>query len=159
MQSMEPPSWPTPPAASNQPNQPGCLAYILFAGAAAWVVAITIFVQSGIGFYDHVRLIQGQPMPTWYWLLAALGQALLLALPIVPLALATRAPRLRAVYRMWALAIGFGALFSLPRLFPVTWTQPAALAQIILALLATIGLLGTLARRTTDDGRLRSVGG
>ncbi|HEY3231634.1 MAG TPA: S8 family serine peptidase [Roseiflexaceae bacterium] len=137
---MEPPSWPTPPAASNQPNQPGCLAYILLFFAAAWVVVIAILVQGGIWFYDQVRLIQGQPMPTWYWLLAALGQALLLALPIVPLALATRAPRLRAAYRMWALAIGFGALFSLPRLFPVTWTQPAALAQIILALLATIGL-------------------
>src|SRR6266498_3496468 len=106
MQSMEPPSWPIPPAPSNQPNQPGCLAYILLFFAATWGLVITFLVKGGIWFYEQVMLIQGQPIPTWYWVLAALGQALLLGLPVAPLALATRAPRLRAAYRMWGLAIG-----------------------------------------------------
>src|SRR5262245_43570264 len=130
---MQPSSYSPPPAA---PSQSGCLPYLLFAFAAAWAMAIVTLVQGGAWISDQFAMIQGQPLSGWFWLLVALGQALLLALPIVPLALLTHEPRLRAAYMTWALAIVLGALFSLPRFFPVTWTQPAALAQIVLALLA-----------------------
>jgi subtilisin family serine protease len=116
------------------------LPYLLFALAAAWVMAVVTLVQGVAWFYDQYAMIQGQPVSGWFWLLVALGQALLLALPIAPLALLTQAPRLRAAYRTWALAIVLGALLSLPRFFPVTWTQPAALAQIALALPAAFVL-------------------
>jgi len=121
-------------------RQSGCLHNGLFAVAAAWAMATVVLVQGGAWFYDQFALIQGQSSSFWFWLVVALVQAVLLALPIVPLALLVPGPRMRAAYRTWALAIGFGALFSLPRLFPVTWTQPAAVAQIVLALLATFGL-------------------
>ncbi len=54
-------------------------------------------------------LLEGQPLAGWAWLLIALGQALLLALPVVPLALLVRAPRYRIAYRAWALAVVLGA--------------------------------------------------
>src|SRR5262245_42311219 len=133
---------PTPnnPVTPTAPNQPGCLHYGLFALVAAWVMAVVTLVQGGAWVYDQFAMIQGRQVSGWFWVLVAVGQALLLALPIVPLARLTVAPRLRAAYTTWALAIGLGAWFSLPRLLPMTWTQSAALAQIALALLATFGL-------------------
>ncbi len=133
-------SVPQPAPESTGAAQPGCLHYLLFAFAATWAMAIVTLVQGAAWISDQYALIQGQPVSGWFWLLVALGQALLLALPILPLALLTRAPRLRAAYLAWALAIALGAVFSLPRFFPVTWTQPAAVAQIALALPAAFAL-------------------
>src|SRR5262249_34844669 len=50
------------------------------------------------------------------------------------------APRFRAAYLTWAIAIGFATLLSLTRLCPVTWTQPAAVVQVTLSLLATFAI-------------------
>jgi len=129
------------PAPSPQPTgQSGCLNTFLFTIAAIWVMAVVVLTQGIAWLYDQYLLLQGQPLPGWAWLLIALGQALLLALPLVPLAAWVRAPRYRDAYRTWALATALGALFGLPRLLPSTWTQAAALAQIVLALLATFAL-------------------
>ncbi|HET9221619.1 MAG TPA: hypothetical protein VFO07_03910, partial [Roseiflexaceae bacterium] len=148
---MQPASYPA--STPTNPSRPGCLHYGLFALAGVWVMAVVTLAQGAAWIYDQFAMIQGQPASGLFWVLVAIGQALLLALPIVPLARLTVAPRLRAAYTTWALAIGLGALFSLPRLFPVTWTQPAALAQIVLALLASLGLRSIASRQTTDDGR------
>jgi Subtilase family len=133
-------------------TQPGCLSYLLFALAAAWVMVIVTLGQSAAWVYDQFAMIQGYPMPGWFWMLVALGQAPLLALPIAPLIRLTHAPRLRAAYVTWGLAIGLGALFSLPRLFPIMWTQPAALAQIALALPAAFALSKWRVKHT--EGRI-----
>jgi subtilisin family serine protease len=133
--------------------QPGCLHYLLFALAAAWIMAVVTLVQGAAWIYDQFAMLQGTDVSAWFWLLVAVGQALLLALPIVPLARLTVAPRLRAAYTTWMLAIGLGALFSLPRLFPVTWTQPAAIAQIILALLASL----VLSKLRIENAELRKA--
>ena len=135
---MQPTTWTSPPPAPRR--QSGCLHAFLFALACAWVVSVTIVAQSAAWFYDQFQLIEGLPTPGWFWVAAALGQALLLAVPIGLLAALVHAPRFRAAYRTWAIAIGFGVLLSLARLCPITWTQPAAVVQIVLSLLASFAL-------------------
>jgi subtilisin family serine protease len=135
---MQPTSWSLPPAAPA--SQSGCLHAVLFAFACAWLVVVTIVAQSATWFYDQFQLLQGVVTPGWFWVAAAFGQALLLALPVALLLALVRAPRFRAAYTTWAIAIGFATLLSLARLCPITWTQPAAVAQIILSLLATFAL-------------------
>jgi len=132
---MQPTAWSSPSAPA---GQSGCLHALLFALACAWVVGVTIVVQSVAWFYDQFQLLQGVTTPGWFWVAAAFGQALLLAPPVGLLAALVRAPRFRAAYITWAIAIGFATLLSLARLCPVTWTQPAAVVQIMLTLLATI---------------------
>jgi hypothetical protein len=129
----------TAPSPASAPS--GCLDYALFAVAAAWVLGVTIAIQLSAWTFDQVQLLQGVPLSGWFWVVVALVQGLLLLLPVALLAWLVRAPRFRAAYQTWALAIGFGALLSLARLSPITWTQPAALVQIVLSLLATGALL------------------
>jgi hypothetical protein len=129
----------SPPTASQ--TQSGCLNTFLFVAASAWLALVTVAGQAIAWFYDQFNQTQGTPTSGWTWVLITASLALLQALLVVPLALAVRAPRFRAAYRTWALAIGFGLLLSLARLCPVTWTQPAAVVQIVLTLLATFGLM------------------
>jgi subtilisin family serine protease len=135
---MQPTSWSPPPPAPA--GQSGCLHALLFTVACAWVLGVTIVVQSATWFYDQFQILEGVTTPGWFWVAAAFGQALLLALPVALLAALVHAPRFRAAYQTWAIAIGFATLLSLARLCPITWTQTAAVAQIVLSLLATFAL-------------------
>ena len=107
----------------------------------------SIIVQGGAWFVDQVLLISGSPMPSWVWVLISWGHAVLLALPIVPLALLTRDPRLRAAYQAWAAAILAIAVLALARVYPISWSVPAALTQIGLSLLLALGLAWRLRGR------------
>jgi subtilisin family serine protease len=113
---------------------------LLFVVAGAWVTLVTIVVQSAAWFYDQFQQLQSLTTPGWFWVAIAAIQALLLGVPVGLLAALVRAPRFRAAYRTWAIAIGFGLLLSLARLCPVTWTQPAAMVQIVLSLLAAFAI-------------------
>ena len=119
----------------------GCLQHLLFAIAAAWIAGITIAVHTAGWFYDQFQQTQGLAAPWWLWLALALAHALLAGGPAALLARLVPGARFRAIYRTWLAAVGFGALLSLARVVPVTWTQPASLAQIALALLASGALL------------------
>jgi subtilisin family serine protease len=136
---MQSPAWSPPSAAPS--GQSGCLNAFLFALGCAWVVSVTVIAQSAAWFYDQAQQLQSITTPGWFWVAAALGQALLLGLPVGLLAALVRAPRFRAAYITWAIAIGFATLLSLARLCPITWTQPAALVQIALSLLATLTVM------------------
>jgi subtilisin family serine protease len=125
---------------------------LLFTVACAWILGVTIVAQSVAWFYDQFQLLQGVPTPGWFWVAVAVGQALLLAVPVGLLAALVHAPRFRAAYRTWAIAIGFGTLLSLARLCPITWTQPAAVVQIVLSLLATF----VLTKVKIGDAELKS---
>ncbi|MFN8505750.1 S8 family serine peptidase [Kouleothrix sp.] len=132
---------PRPPEA---PPPQGCLDFVLFAAAVAWVAGVTIVLQAAAWFYEQFQLASaGLSMALWYWPLVTLLHALLVGTPVLLLALFARAPRFRAIYRTWALAGGAAALFGLARALPLTWTQPAAVAQIALAL-AALALLPRL---------------
>src|SRR5258708_18907396 len=142
-----------PPSTAPQPTESsGCLSAILCAGAVGWVLVVSIVVQAGGWFADQVLLIEGLPVLGGWWLAIGLGQALLLALPVVPLALFTRAPRLRAAYQAWAVALIPLVVFGLARGFPLTRGQLAVLTQLVLALLATAVLVLVLRVRGRAPG-------
>jgi subtilisin family serine protease len=123
------------------PSRPGCLTYALFAGAAAWIILVTWGIHGVLWAIDQTLLIEGIPMPWFAWPVTSWMHGLALALPVVPLAIWTRAPRLQAAYRTWAIATGALFVLGLARAFPMTWNQPAALAQIVLSLACAAGLL------------------
>ncbi len=131
------------PEVSNPPvpaDNSGCGSSIIFALAAAWVVGACVIIQPGAWFVDQFLLISGSPMPAWAWVLISWVHAFALALPIVPLALFTREPRLRAAYQALAGSILSIAVLALARVYPITWGVPAALTQIGLAVLLAIGI-------------------
>ncbi len=134
---MASPPWIAPEPPPPAQTQPGCLSYLLFGIAAAWIAAVTLVMQYGAWFYSQIQLIDGVPVPGWFWVVIALVQALFTGAPALALAAFGGAPRLRAAARAWFWAVAFGLLLSLARLCPVTWTQPAAVVQIVLSLLAT----------------------
>lgn len=123
------------------PSRPGCMTYALFAAAAVWIVLATWGIHGVLWAIDQTLLIEGMPMPWFAWPLISWAHGLALALPVVPLAIWTRAPRQRAAYRTWAAATGAVFVLGLARAFPITWNQPAALAQIALCLVMAAGLL------------------
>jgi len=122
-------------------SRPGCWTYVLFVAAIGWIVTVTAGIHVGGWFTEQVLLIEGIPFPWFVWPLISWGHGILLALPVVPLAIWTRAPRFRATYRTWAMGIAFIMVLGLARAFPMTQTQPAALAQIVLSLVCVGGVL------------------
>lgn len=130
----------SPPAAPATPAPTGCLNYLLFALAAAWVVPITLVLQAGGWIYEQTQLANDVPVAFWFWPLLALVQGLIVGAPLLALALLVREKRFQAIYRTWLAAVAVGLLLALVRCFPITWTQPAALAQIILTPLAIVAL-------------------
>ena len=70
---MQPTAWPASPPAPA--NQSGCLHALLFVVAGAWVVLVTIVVQSVAWFYDQFQQLQGLTTPGWFWIAVAVGQA------------------------------------------------------------------------------------
>src|SRR5579859_306137 len=138
----------TPPSSDPAPSDNGgCLGSLLFAGVIGWVLVVCIVVQAGGWFADQILLIEGLPVLGGWWLAVGLGQAVLLAPPVVLLLFFTRAPRLRAAYQAWTVAIAALAVFSLARVFAITRVQAAVLTDVILALLATAGLALVLRAR------------
>jgi len=122
-------------------SRPGCWTYILFAVTIGWIVTVTAGIHVAGWFTEQFLLIEGIPFPGFVWPLISWGHGILLALPVVPLAIWTRAPRFRATYRTWAMAIAFIMVLGLARVFPMTQTLPAALAQIVLSVVCVGGVL------------------
>jgi subtilisin family serine protease len=115
--------------------------FLLFAGACVWVILGTLLIHVIAWASDQIYFVSTEvSFPGWSWLVIAWGHALLMALPVVPLAVFVRAPRFRAAYQTWALAIAITVPLSLVRLFPLTWSQAAALAQIVLSLALAVAL-------------------
>ena len=130
-----------PPQASATLPRPGCFSYLLFAVTSIWIVGVTGLIHYSAWFTDQMLLIEGTPTPWFGWPLISWGHGLVLAVPVLPLALLTRAPRLKSAYTTWALAIAYLFVLGLARSFTATQTQPAALAQIVLNAFSIIVLL------------------
>jgi subtilisin family serine protease len=138
---------PTDPHARPASPAAGCFSYGLLVAGGLWVIGVSAAWQYLAWFIDQSFLVSGLELPGLAWVPASWGHALALALPIGPLALLTTARRPRAIYRAWALCLAFIAVLALARAFPRTASQPAALAQIILALLCVAALLAYLGLR------------
>ncbi len=131
--------------AGSSPSRPGCLDYLLFAAAGAWVVGITVSVHTIAWLTEQVLLISGIYLPWFAWLVISWMHAALLALFIVPLAVFARTPRFRTAYQTWALGLAFVAWVALARVFSASQLQPSALAFTILGALGSAAL-STFAR-------------
>lgn len=133
---------PVPPAPSPWP---------VVAAAAIGVFALVVTaVAQGAGWLtDQVLLASGLPRPAAVWPLIGLGNALLVGLPAMLLALVPRSPAVRATGRAWLLGAfalgGFGLLRAIPSAYH-------ELYLLLLAGLAAAGAFGlrTLRRRRAD---------
>src|SRR5437867_6627696 len=118
----------------------GCLTVVLFVGASLWIIAATFLIHLVAWTTGQFLLYEETPPPWYTWVLISWAHGLAVAVPVVLLALFTRVPRLRAAYQTWLVAVLFVFFLALARVFQTTQTQPAALAQIVLTLLATAAL-------------------
>ncbi len=140
-------------AASGASQRAGCGDFVFMTLAALWAVLIVAGGQTLAWFVDQTILsITDRALPTWVWLVVSIGTAVLLALPLVPLAVFIRPPRLRAIYQTWAVAAGFVLWLSPVRLFPGEWKEAAALTQMGLSLVAAAALLVAAWRRKQKLG-------
>ena len=96
---------------SERPAAAGCGSAGLFLAAVVWILVITFGVQYITWYVDQSLLASGMPLSGSAWQIISLVQAVLLALPIVPLAFLAAGPY-RVVYRAWSLAILFTVLVS-----------------------------------------------
>jgi len=134
------------------PESPGVGAYALFILATLWIIAITVLMHCVAWFTTQLLLASGITTPGYVWLIISWSHGVLLAGPVIPLAIFTRAPRLRAAYQTWLIAILFLFSLGLVRLLPDVWNQPAALAQTALSLVASISLILFARRRKRKLG-------
>jgi len=123
------------------PKTTGCFTYILFAVASAFISATVVFVYFIGWFADQLVMIQGLALPLWVWPLITWGLAGALAIIILPLAVFTKAPRFRAAYHTWGVALGFTGVLAMVRFVPSLQEQFAAVMQILLTLAATAVLV------------------
>lgn len=126
-------------------HRAGCGTYLLFTAASAILIGVVTLTHTISWFIDQVLLIQGLPIPFWLWPVIIWGLAVVLALLMAPLVYFTPAPRFRATYQTWGLAVLFTFVLALVRFAPTLQEQFAAVLQIVLTLAAT-ALLAVVAR-------------
>ncbi len=106
---------------------------------------------------EQLMIVAGVNWPVWIWPVATAIHFVLLAVPLIPLALFWPHPRYRAVFQTWALAATY-LLFLIPaRLAPANRAQLAALLQIggSLFYLAFVAGVIWLRRRYGGPGLVR----
>lgn len=123
------------------PESPSAGASVLFILATLWIIVITVLTHFLAWFTGQILQATGIVMPGYVWFIISWVHGVLLAGPIIPLTIFTRAPRLRAAYQTWLLATLFLFALGLVRLLPFLWNQPAAFAQMVISLVASLGLI------------------
>ncbi|MFV2019621.1 S8 family serine peptidase [Micromonospora sp. LOL_023] len=118
---------------------PGPWPVVAAAVLGVFSLAVTAFAQAGGWLADQVLLASGLPTPAVVWPLIGLGNALLVGLPAMLLALVPRSAAVRVTGRTWlvgALALGgFGLLRAVPSAYH-------ELYLLLLAALAAAGAFG-----------------
>ncbi|WP_326549682.1 S8 family serine peptidase [Micromonospora sp. NBC_01813] len=132
------------------PTAPGPWPVVAAAVLGVFSLAVTAFAQAGGWLADQVLLATGLPTPAVVWPLIGLGNALLVGLPAMLLALVPCSAAVRATGRAWlvgAFALGgFGLLRAVPSAYH-------ELYLLLLAALAAAGALGLRAlRRRAEPG-------
>ena len=141
MTPSAPPAFIVPPQIPKDPTAPGCGSYVLLVGVGAWALLTSLLVQLIAWVVDQFLItLNGASLPGFVWLPIAVGQVIVMGLPILLLAVLTQAPALRAVYLTWGAACLYVVVLSLARFFPLTWNQSAAFTQLVLSLVFAAGL-------------------
>jgi subtilisin family serine protease len=145
-----------PPAAAS--GVPGWLVVALLTVAGLWAVGVTVVTQSGAWLVEQFLMALELEYPPAVWPLVSLGNAFLVALAVLPAALAIRRPRLRAVARCWAVATGCLAALGLARAVPIQRQDYAALALTVAATGLALGIVAAGRRRGEDAVEEARVG-
>ena len=132
---------------ANGNNRVGCGGTGLLILVGLWVAGISAVVHVGAWTIDQAFLIEGIPLPSIVWLFIQWGQVVLLAVPVLPLALRVGPVGAGIAYRLWAAAVGYIALLALVRLVPGSDTQLAWLLQTVLNVAAVIAIVLAVRRQ------------
>jgi hypothetical protein len=108
--------------------------------------AFVILVAQGTPW---VMIGSGTAENEWPWVWATFAQTLLVALPLIPLALKWPLLRYRTIFQTWLLACAYPLLLSLTRLILPTYSQLLLLVQILL----TAAFVAWLWRQKPANGR------
>jgi subtilisin family serine protease len=132
-----------------QPETPGAGAVVAATLIGLWIAGVTVVLQAGSWFADQV-LVYYQGAPPWFlWPPISILNAVLLAVPALPLALLPRSPMVRTAGRAWlagAAAVGLlGSVRAVPTAEP---ELHLALLALTASLLASIMNLGTWSTRS-----------
>ncbi len=104
---------------------------LLVALLAVWIVLVTFGAQGTAWVQASLDTQPGDLGPWWR---ASLVQAVLIGLPLLPLAWRWRAQRYRAIFQSWAWAVGYGVLLAPTRMLPPVESQTIVLSQVVLTL-------------------------
>jgi subtilisin family serine protease len=117
-------------------TSPGAIVAAVLIGI--WAVGVTVVLQAASWFADQVLIYyQGAP-PWWMWPPISLLNAILVAVPALPLALVPRSTAVRATGRAWlagAVAVGLlGAVRAVPTAEPELHLTLLAVGAAVMAL-------------------------
>ncbi|MDG4768273.1 S8 family serine peptidase [Solwaraspora sp. WMMD406] len=139
-------AYPPPPAPTRSGPWPAVAAVVI----GIFALAVTAFAQAGGWLTDQVLLASGLPTPALVWPLVGLGNALLVGLAAMLLALVPRSASVRATGRAWLVgAVALGG-FGLLRAVPGARHELYLLALAVLAAGGALALRA-LRRRTGSD--------
>ncbi len=155
---------PTP----DRPDRIGLVLAILLLG---WISTTSLLLHGALWTVEQFFIVDDLAWPIWLWPAAELIHALLLLVPLLPLAVfwraarhraaRYRAARYRAVFQTWTLAAVFILFLAPARLAPVNAASLAAVLQIVGSLLYLAFIFSILwlrRRRDPAQGWIRPRG-
>ncbi len=142
----DPPSIPEPALAPERPDYIGPVLAVLLLG---WISLTALLIHGSLWTVEQFFIVDGLAWPIWLWPLAELIHALLLLVPLLPLAVFWRSACCRAVFQTWTMAAVFTLFLAPARLAPVNAAELAAVLQIVgqFFYLAFVALVVWLRRR------------
>lgn len=121
--------------------------------ALGWIVLISWLVHGITWTVEQFFIIDDAVFPGWGWPLATLVHGILVAPPLILLALLWRAPCYRALFQTWALASLSIFFLILPRFAPFTAAQQVAVLQIVALICYLAFLVAILLLRRARGGK------
>jgi hypothetical protein len=120
-----------------KPKNMDWISLLLLMGVIIWI-SVTIVGKSLIHFIIPSLFAL---LPAWVNFIFALTQALLLFIPIIPLALLCKKQPYKDILRLWGFSTFFGLVCSPILILPATASIVQGILHILISILLTIGLL------------------
>ncbi len=127
---------------------------VLAVFALLWILLTTTGIHLVAWVVEQFMIVQDLYWPIWVWPLIAVGHAVLLLIPLTPLALFWRRPRYRAVFRTWMVAALFVLFLSPARLASHNQEQVFALVRGA-CILVWLAVEAIILRVWRSDDRVR----
>lgn len=126
---------------------------VLAIAAFVWILFVIYVGYGGLWMADQIAIATGEGLSGWGWLAGMIAVALLLAVPLLVLALIWKQPRYRSLFRGWLAAALFALFLSPPLFFGPNQEYVATALKIILTALYILlfFVLQRSAREQTGD--------